>query len=289
MKKLICAGFIVLFLLTSCSFGGKSESAAVAALEATRVAQFAAATAKAAAESLAASAVPPTAYPTETVAALPTETATPEPTATPTEIPVVKAVSNVNANCRSGPDKVFPLVELLNAGTSTLVIGQYGSNGQWWKVRTDADKECWVLGDNVSLSGEISIVAMLESPPTPTPVPAPKWNGSWTIWFSTGPGNPEINAQQYKITLNQSGQNLSGTIVASWTIMAIYGFVSEDGMSVSGEMDSSTYADNFKFYLVRDPSNLNQFRGKFYYIDKSNDGVFCGYQNSAGFPTPCRP
>ena len=100
---------------------------------------------------------------------------------TPTEVPTVKATTNLNANCRLGPDKVFALVELLNSGTTALVIGQYTANGQWWKVRTDSGKECWVLGSNVSITGDTNLVAMLESPPTPTPVPPPTWNGDWNL------------------------------------------------------------------------------------------------------------
>ena len=108
MKNLIYAALIALLLITACSPGGNAENAAVAALQATRSAQNAAATANAQAPT----AEPPTAAPTEIPATVaPTETATAIPT--PTEVPTVKATTNINANCRFGPDKVFALVELL--------------------------------------------------------------------------------------------------------------------------------------------------------------------------------
>jgi len=289
MKKLICAGFIVLFLLTSCSFGSKSSSAAVAALEATRVAQFAAATAKAAADSMAASAIPPTTAPTETVAAPPTETATPEPTATPTEIPVVKATTNSNANCRLGPDKVFALVELLNAGTSALVIGQYTGNGQWWKVRTDAGKECWVLGSNVSTTGDLSIVAMLESPPTPTAPPPPDWNGNWVLQNSTNVNNPGSNTEVINITMYQTGNSLRYDFKSASYNWSVFATVSADGMSATGTFTLNGM--NFgNVRLYRNPSNLDQFLGEWWALGQMGlDGYHCGYRKGAGFPDPCRP
>ena len=287
MKKFFLITVIFVFALTSCSLlGNKTPDSLAAAVEATLAVKNGIATAVAET----AMSVPAVALATEApTMAPPTETLPPMPTVTPTEVPVVKIITTVNANCRYGPDKIFALVELLNAGTSATVIGQNTANGQWWKVRTASGKECWVFGDSVSVSGDTSIIAMLVSPPTPTAVPPPSWAGNWVIWFSTGPGNPETNAKQYNVAFTQTGQSLRGTIVASWTTMTIYGTVSNDGMTVSGDLDSSVHPDNFKFRLVRDPNNRSQFRGNFYYQTPGNDGVFCGYNNSAGFPSPCRP
>ncbi len=289
MKRNICSGFILLLLLSACSFGGNSQSEAEIALEETRVAQFAAATAQAAEKAILESAVPPTQKATDTVAAPPTETATPEPTATPTEIPAVRAVANVNASCRSGPDKVFPLVELLNAGTSALVIGQYAGNGQWWKVRTDAGKECWVLASNTSTTGDLSIVAMLESPPTPTVPPPPSWDGYWIIHLTNNFNDPEKNVTTITIKINQSGN-----VITSWfdrqpgVSCSFSATVSDDGMSALGSMQYGSANYKIRFYRVA--GNVNQFQGEFYRAgSEGNDGGLCGGTNGAQPPTICRP
>jgi hypothetical protein len=284
MKKLFVSALIVMFILTACKPGGSAADAAVAALEATRSAQNAAATAKAQAPT----AEPPTAAPTEVPATLAlTETATAVPT--PTEVPTVKATTNINANCRFGPDKVFSLVELLNAGTTALVIGQYTANGQWWKLRTDKGSECWVLGSNVSISGDTNLVAGLESPPTPTPVPPPDWNGYWFIRFSNSDSNPDGSASTYTIPITQSGNTVSGSFTAKSGGVSFSGTVSPDGMTVLGSLSYNPYG-NFNFIFVRVSGNLDQFQGKFYRpANPGIDGVFCGGKNGAGTPNPCRP
>jgi len=282
MKKLFVTALIVMFILTACKPGGSAADAAVAALEATRSAQNAAATANAQAPT----AEPPTAAPTEVPATLaPTETATTVPT--PTEVPTVKATTNSNANCRFGPDKVFALVELLDTGTSALVIGQYTANGQWWKVRTDKGSECWVLGSNVSITGDTNLVAGLESPPTPTPVPPPSWAGYWTTRCSTQPNNPDGSSQVNTVLFNQKGDYVTAYFTCGGWNIGINGTVSADGMSMSGQL--SYGGTPYVLRLIRVPGNINQFQGKFY--DASNpgkDGGFCGGMSGSEPPSPCR-
>jgi hypothetical protein len=288
MKKLIVSALILMFILIACKPAGNAADAAIAALEATRSAQNAAATAKAQAPS----AEPPTAAPTVVPATLaPTETATAVPT--PTEVPTVKATTNLNANCRYGPDKVFSLVELLNSGTTALVIGQYTANGQWWKVRTDKGSECWVLGSNVSITGDVNIVALLESPATPTPVPPPSWAGDWTLKISTDFADPDNRTVVMPIVIKQSGNSVSSYFSFLSTNLSFAGTVSSDGMSVLGTLQYGS-PWNFKIRLYRVPGNLNQFQGEFYDgkyngTAAGSDGVFCGGSKGAQPPIPCRP
>jgi hypothetical protein len=287
MKKLLLVSFILVFLLSSCNLIGSSknnaEDAAVAALQATMDAQNAAATSAAMPVN---TAEPPTEEPT---IAPPTETATPEPTATPTEIPVVKVTTTTNANCRLGPDKVFGLVEALGAGTTALVIGQLNTNGQWWKVRTDAGKECWVLGSNVTVAGDTSIVAFLESPPTPTPVPPPSWAGRWTIWMSGGFENTTNQVVTLTVDMVQKGNQLTYSFNQWGSTFNCYLTVSEDGMSAVGTLNrAGGYSWNLRFFRV--PENLNQFRGEWYIQGNTSlDGMNCGAKGGASIPDPCRP
>jgi len=264
----------------------QNNDAAVAALQATRDAQNAEATAKAAAPQAAPTEAPPTEAPT---IAPPTETATEvPPTPTPTEVPMVKAVANINTNCRFGPDKTFANDELLNAGSSMVVTGQVNTNGQWWKVTTSNGKECWVLGDNVSVTGDTSTIAMLVAPNTPTPLPPPTWAGDYVALCSGYATDPEKNAATVNLTIYQTGNQIKTNFMCYGSNVQIIATVSADGMFASGEMQ---YGYNgYVVRLARVPSNLNQFQGKFYAANNPGyDGAICGGTKGSSYPSPCRP
>jgi hypothetical protein len=111
---------------------------------------------------------PPSPTPTEIL-----ETATPEATATPLS-PIVSA--DYNANVRSGPDEVFPVIDLFYEGDQANVAGRYqnAANGTWWFIRRiGAGRDGWVWGGAVTLSGDAGQVPYLESPPTPEPTEEP--------------------------------------------------------------------------------------------------------------------
>jgi hypothetical protein len=106
--------------------------------------------------------VPASATPTEVL-----ETATAEATATPLS-PIVRA--DYNANVRSGPDEVFPVIDFLMEGGEADVVGRYqnAANGTWWSIRRiGGGLNGWVWGGAVTLSGDAGQVPFLESPPTP--------------------------------------------------------------------------------------------------------------------------
>lgn len=106
--------------------------------------------------------IPASSTPTEIL-----ETATPEATATPLS-PIVRA--DYNANVRSGPDEVFPIIDIFFEGTEADVVGRYqnAANGTWWSIhRVGGGRDGWVWGGAVTLSGEAGRVPFLESPPTP--------------------------------------------------------------------------------------------------------------------------
>ena len=95
------------------------------------------------------------------------ETATPVATSTPLS-PIVAA--NYNANVRSGPDEVFPAIDVLVQGDTANVVGRYTNpaNGIWWSIdRIGPGLDGWIWGGAVTLSGDANLVPFLESPPTP--------------------------------------------------------------------------------------------------------------------------
>jgi uncharacterized protein YgiM (DUF1202 family) len=284
MKKLFVLGVVILFTLSACSslLGGKAEPTQdiKAALEQTLAVQNAIGTIIAQTQAVV----------TEDPALVPTiqePTATTAPTETP--VPSVKALANTNANCRSGPAANFDYLGVFSQGATADVIGKNTDFGKWWKIKLGDGTECWVTEDAITLTGETGSVMAFESPKTPTPKPPPDWNGTWTLYMSGGTYKPGSDVNTFTTTMTQSGNKLTFSYRGWGSTFYFSGTVSPDGMSVSG----SEWGDNGysgAAYLVRNPSNLNQFRGKWYVGgDPQNDGSYCGSKNGAGMPSPCRP
>ena len=226
----------------------------------------------------------------------PTETSTPVPTLvlatlTPIQptVPAVMATVLNESNCRMGVYKFFPSLEILKTGTTAAVIGQNTENGMWWKLQT-ANNQCWVAGNNLSITGDTSKVAVVKSPPTPTPIPALKWDGKWNFSLSSDPANPDGSSQIYTVTLTQKTNELTGSFVASWSSIYMIGYVSSDGMSVSGELYPAAHPDKqYRFFLFRNTDNHDQFRGYYYIEGEGIRGNFCGTVFGAVLPVPCQP
>lgn len=287
MKKKLFITVITLLLLTSCSFGKPAEPTVdpmIAALEGTIAVQNAAATMLAQQAAQTQAALPPTPEPTE---APPTEAPTLEPTAT-VEQPV-RATANVNANCRFGPYANFAVVEILHQGATADVIGQNNANGQWWKVKLASGSECWIYGPNLAINGDTSKVAQVVSPATPTPVPPPNWNGTWTLKLAQDFQNAESAKVTLSVNMVQTGNELRYSFSLGPSSFNAYLTVSADGMSAAGSLNRNDGL-SWSLKFIRNPDNLSQFRGKWYWpSDQGLDGDNCGYKDGAGFPEPCRP
>ena len=96
------------------------------------------------------------------------ETATPLPTETPAS-PIVRP--NYNANVRSGPDEIYPVIDFFLEGQEADVIGLniHPVLGTWWYIkRIGPGLNGWVWGGAVTLFGDASNVPYFEAPPTPT-------------------------------------------------------------------------------------------------------------------------
>ena len=95
-------------------------------------------------------------------------TATPLPTETPAS-PIVRP--NYNANVRSGPDEIYPVIDFFLEGQEADVIGIniHPALGTWWYIkRIGPGLNGWVWGGAVTLFGDASNVPYFEAPATPT-------------------------------------------------------------------------------------------------------------------------
>jgi len=71
--------------------------------------------------------------------------------------------------CLQGPDEQFPAAAPVAAGQILLVHG-ISADEKWWNVANpqDSTQTCWLLRQLTTVSGDISQVPLVESPPLPT-------------------------------------------------------------------------------------------------------------------------
>ncbi|HEY2981023.1 MAG TPA: hypothetical protein VGJ22_07580 [Anaerolineales bacterium] len=71
-------------------------------------------------------------------------------------------------NCRTGPGTSWPIVITLNPGQSAEIVGR-NAEGTWWQVKNPAvaGSFCWMSATFVTVSGDVSGVAIAAGPPAP--------------------------------------------------------------------------------------------------------------------------
>ncbi len=126
-----------------------------------------------------------TSTPTQTK--LPTETSTPavtatitltsKPSLTPTvEVPVGKVVKETN--CRIGPSGAYDLVVTFQAGAKVEIVARDLGAGYVYVKNLDNPKQsCWMLENNLTISGDITPL------PAYTPLPSPTLAPDFTVKF----------------------------------------------------------------------------------------------------------
>jgi len=90
--------------------------------------------------------------------------------ATPTPTPAQGSsfAPGLNANCRSGPDKIFPVLDVAMKGRSYPIDGR-NLDASWLRIMLAPGRGCWVPSNTGTSSADLSGVRVLISPPTPTP------------------------------------------------------------------------------------------------------------------------
>ena len=119
----------------------------------------------------------PTSQSTETSAVTATETVPLEPSATVTpEAPEAEVVRETN--CRVGPAGNYDLVATYQVGQKLEVVARDLGAGYWFVKNPDQPEEqCYLLGQNVTITGDTS--ALPKFTPQPSPTAAPYFNVSF--------------------------------------------------------------------------------------------------------------
>ena len=111
--------------------------------------------------------IPPTQTPTVTS----TETPLPEPSETITpEAPKAEVIRETN--CRLGPAGNYDLVAKYAVGQKLELVAKDLGAGYWYVKNPDKPEEqCYLLGQNIKISGELSALPKITPPPSPTAAP----------------------------------------------------------------------------------------------------------------------
>jgi len=86
---------------------------------------------------------------------------------TPSGTPFARVIQD--ANCRSGPGIVYPLLTFVSQGQSFPIQGRNADSTWWWIDRPDGD--CWLADSVVETEGNTGSVPEQQAPPTPTVTP----------------------------------------------------------------------------------------------------------------------
>lgn len=111
--------------------------------------------------------------PTETNTLAPTATETPtlEPSTTPTEALPVAEVAR-ESNCRTGPAGAYELVATYQPGKILNIIARDLGGGFVFVQNPDKPEEqCYILENNIKISGDVSTLPKITPPATPTTAP----------------------------------------------------------------------------------------------------------------------
>jgi uncharacterized protein YgiM (DUF1202 family) len=111
----------------------------------------------------------PTPQPETATPTIPPSSPTPSVTLTPTFAAVT---AKYNVSVRSGPGEEYPIVDLFLQGQVAQVIGRFEDSpiGTWYLVsRIGQGLNGWVWSGATDVSGDLSLVPVLEAPPTPEP------------------------------------------------------------------------------------------------------------------------
>lgn len=87
-----------------------------------------------------------------------------------TPLPALTGTAKLNDNCRTGPGTVYPVLSTITKGTMVNVTG-ISTDGLWLKVQPCGQDSGWVLVSLMDVTGSLSVLPILVSPPTPIVIP----------------------------------------------------------------------------------------------------------------------
>jgi uncharacterized protein YraI len=84
-------------------------------------------------------------------------------------IPMAAVIED--AVCWSGPSMEYSVLDFLTPGQQLAIQGRNQGNTWWYVDDLALHKACWVYGEHVETSGDLSQVPIQQAPPVPTRTP----------------------------------------------------------------------------------------------------------------------
>lgn len=171
---------------------------------------------------------PTEAPPTRTPTITPTETLTPEPSPTSTPEPPMARVGR-ETNCRVGPAGNYDLVATYQDGQMLEIVAKDLGAGYWFVRNPEKpDEQCYLLANNVTISGQTT--ALPKFTPLPSPTAAPYFNISFrkfdvckgndfAIFVVENAGSLSFRSAYVRVTDAKAGQSVEHVLNAFdlWT------------------------------------------------------------------------
>ena len=214
--KLFCLFMIGGLILSSCNMPGEATAEALPPTEAPPT------------ETLEPTATSTEAPPTETPTVTPTETLTPEPGPTSTPEPPMARVGR-ETNCRIGPAGNYDLVATYQDGQMLEIVARDLGAGYWFVRNPEKpEDQCYLLANNVTISGDTS--ALPQFTPRPSPTAAPYFNATfrkfdvcngvdYAVFVIENTGSAPFRSAYIKVTDSKVGQSVEHVVNAfdQWT------------------------------------------------------------------------
>jgi uncharacterized protein YkwD len=158
MKHVLLIALLLLLFLVACEPSKANQDATATASEIETEIGWLEATLNAEAITQAPSSTP-------TPPAILPERKSPSPTMTAFQGASVEVL--INANCRSGPGTIYPVITAYFAGETVQIVG-ISPDGMWRVVQIAAgDSRCWMWGELIAILGMEANLPTFPMPPTP--------------------------------------------------------------------------------------------------------------------------
>jgi len=152
-----------------------------------------------------------------------TEMLTPEPTATSTP-EVISAEVIRETNCRTGPAGNYTLVAKYEVGkTLEVIANDLGAGYQYVQNPDNPEEQCYLLTQNIKISGDTSILPSITPPASPTAAPYFKASlrkfdscqGQDYVMFTVeNAGSIPFRSVYIRVTEQKSGQSVDQVLNA---------------------------------------------------------------------------
>ncbi len=97
------------------------------------------------------------------------------------------AIVRQNAVCRDGPTTEYPILAYFEVGTVLKIVGKNQQDTSWVVENPANGRPCWIAGNLVDVSGDITQVSIINPGPPPTPTEKPAAQSFNCAQFNTNP------------------------------------------------------------------------------------------------------